>query len=65
MPVNKYIIPVEEAAQILGIAIEAMKQILIQGNYDFGIALKYGTEKRPRYRYIIFRKRFEDFINGL
>jgi len=64
MPNNEYIIPIEEAAHMIGLTVEMMKQILIQGEYSFGIVLRNGKEGQAKYRYIVFRKRFEDFINS-
>ena len=61
---ERAVIPVEEAAEQAGITVEIMKQLLIQKAVPFGVALKSERSSGMRYRYIIFRKRFNKFLQG-
>ena len=61
--IESELMSVDEAAEILGITKELVRHLLIQGS-PFGRALKYTSGSGVRYRYIIFRKRFNKFLQG-
>jgi hypothetical protein len=58
---DKPLMKITEAAAIMGVAVNTLGAGLIQGLYPFGNATK---GKRDSYRYIIFRARFEKYLNG-
>ena len=56
------VMSVKEAAQQLGVTVVHMRKGIEQGVYPFGVAVKGGRGERNKY--IIFRRRFEKWLNG-
>lgn len=60
---EKYVISVEEAAEITGITVEVMKRWLIEGA-SFGIAIRNDRRGKIHYRYIIIKHRLLAYLKG-
>ena len=57
---SEVLIPLEEAAKMIGLDPVTIRVGLIQGKFPFGVAVKC----KKSYRYIIPRERFEKWMKG-
>lgn len=55
-PQNKYLLPIEEAAQYFGIGEKKLRKIVIE-NLDSGLIIQNGV------KYLIKRRQFEAFLD--
>ena len=58
----KEIMSVPEAAKILGVPEVHLRKGIEQGVYPFGVMVK--GENRQRGRYIVYKRRFEKWLEG-
>ncbi|MCI9595417.1 MAG: helix-turn-helix domain-containing protein [Lachnospiraceae bacterium] len=57
-PQNKYLLPIEEAAQYFGIGEKKLRKIITE-NLDSGLVIQNGV------KYLIKRQQFEAFLNNV
>ncbi len=58
LPQDKYLLPIEEAAQYFGIGEKKLRKIITE-NLDSGLVIQNGV------KYLIKRQQFEAFLNNV